>query len=275
MKLLCKYYNNHARLANTMQYLCEQPSFRFFCIKGMVVRNKKSFNVITDSVTVVVACVLPSTAKNSMMLFTSDSELRDKDNQNVELSTIDPDPVFYNLCVLLQEKYNTTKNAASVELKGSKMSVAASISSQVGDELQCVVTGSDGSVVVQGQENIRNILKQCHALQGFRYTTETADFQREVYIKRSRVEILKEISRYLNRTLVLVSLLPNDQMLEQYISTSGMLEVITKADGTRIYYRVQGSKLREATPFCVYQSTERIEDIIREQGRALAGDKKG
>ncbi len=275
MKILCKYYNNQVRLANAVQYLSEQPSFRFFSVSGMIVKTKKGFNVLTDTVTLVVACVLPNTGKNSMMLFTSDPSLKDKDGQQVDTSTIEHDTIFYNLCVLLKEKYKLTQNAATIEFRGEEACVAVTIDKNSGGELQCIVHGPGGDVLIRGDQNIRGMLKRCHLFHSFRYITDTADFQKEVTVRRSRAEILKEVSRYLSRTLVIVSFLPDGEMLEQYIAPNGMLEVITRADGTRIYRKATGSRLRDANSFCIYQSTATIDDIVREQGRALATNRRG
>lgn len=275
MDLLCKYYSNQARLANSVQYLSTQPSFRFFSVSGMMVKTKKGFEVITDKVTVVVACVLPNTGKNSMMLFTSDPALRDKDGQEVDTATIEHDTIFYNLCVLIQEKYKASKNAATIEFRGEKMVVAVTVDEASNGELQCVVRGTEGDIVVRGQQNIRDMLKQCHLFHSFRYVTSTEEYQRDVTIRKSRAEILKEVSRYLSRTIVIVSFLPDGEMLEQYVATNGMLEVVTRPDGTRIYRKATGSRLRDANSFCIYQSAAKIDDIVREQGRALHTDKKG
>lgn len=275
MKLLCKYYSNQARLANSVLYMSAQPSFRYFCVSGMLVKNKKEFQVLTPTVTLVLACVLPNTGKNSMMLLTSDPTLREQDGKVVDTATIDHDPIFYNLCVLLQEKYKNNHSAVTIEFKGEHMSVVVSISEVDDGALQCTVRGADGSIVVHGQRNIRDMLRQCHLFHSFRYMTETAECQREVTVRKSRAEILKEVSRYLNRTLVIVSFQQDGSMLEQYISVSGMLEVITREDGARSYRKATGSRLRDANSFCLYQSTSRIEDIMREQGSALSHDKRG
>lgn len=275
MDLLCKYYSNQARLCNSVQYLSSQPSFRFFSVSGMMVKTKKGFEVITDKVTVVVACVLPNTGKNSMMLMTSDPDLRDKNDTMVDMSTVEHDTIFYNLCVLLQEKFKTSQNDATIEFGGDKVAVFVSVSAESKGELQCLVRGMSGDMVVSGQQNIRDMLSRCHLFRSFRYVTTTDDFQKEVTVRRSRAEILKEVSRYLSRTLVIVSFLPNGDMLEQYVAANGMLEVVTHPNGTRVYRKATGSKLRDANAFCIYQSMLSIDDVVREQGRALRTEKKG
>lgn len=274
MNLLCKYYSNPVRLANSVQYLSTQPSFRFFCVSGMIVKNKKSYDVLTDTVTLVVACVPPGAGKNSLMLFTNDPALKERDGQPVDMSTIEPDPVYYNLCVLLQEKFKMSHNPLTVEFRGDKMVVAVSISEDEDGELKCSVHGMDGDIVVRGMQNIRSMLGHCQTVHAFKYATSTSECQREVAVKGGRTDILREVSRYLSRTLVLVSLLPDGGMMEQYVSTSALLEVTTRQDGTKVYRKINNNRLREASTFCIYQTVMSVEDIIREQGRALSTGRK-
>lgn len=274
MTITCKYYSNQVRLANSVQFLSTQPSFRFFCTSGLIVKNKRNFEVLTDKVTLIVACVLEGTGKNSMMLLTSDESLRDYDGKEIDTESITHDPIFYSLCLLLQEKAAISRNDVSISFKGDQMVATISISEETESEMQCTVRGASGDIMVQGNANIRDLLSQCNSISAFRHITRSDDEQREVIVSRGRVSLLKEISRYLSRTLVLVSFLENGDMLEQYISVSGLLEITTKPDGTRIYKKVANNRLRDARAFCVYHSAAKVEDIIREQGRALHTDKK-
>lgn len=275
MELVCKYYSNPVRMTNALQYLSAQPSFRFFAVSGVVIRDKKNFKMLTDTATLVVASVMPSTKKNSMMLLTSDSAYRDQDGAMIDTSVIAHDTIFYNLCLLLQEKYNTTHNDVSIEFKGDKVIVAVSISGDNDGVMKCTVRGSEGELKVSGPQNIRNLLNQCRQFYNFHYVYQTSDGVREVSVRMSRSEILKDVARYLNRTLVLVSFMSDGTVLEQYISDSEMLEVTTCPDGTRIYKKVNGTMLRDAHSFCIYQSTATIEDVMKEQSRALSKKKKG
>lgn len=275
MNLLCKYYSNSARLVNSMQYMSTQPSFRFFCVSGMVIKNKRNFKILTDKVTLVVACVMPGTGKNSMMVLTTDTALKESDNTYLDMSTLEYDPIFYNLCLLLQEKHKASKNPVTVEFSGKQMVVVVSINGTTEGELQCCVHGPSGDLVIHGSQNVRDMLSQCSSISSFRYAIETPESHREIAVKRGRTELFKEIARYLNRTLVLVAFLPNGDMLEQYISSSSLLEIVVKGNGMRIYKRVTGDKLQAVDAFCVYQSTAEIEDIIKEQGEALSTTRRG
>lgn len=274
MKLVCRYFTNKVRLANVIMTYSERPSFRFFCINGTISKNKSQYSILTPRVTVVIAYV-GSDGKNTMQLLTNDSELSKYDGRPTDIENINHDSVFYNLCVLLKEKCATTGNPATMEFKSDKMTVSIGVSSASNSELECTVRGVDGDVKVSGDDGIKDVLVQCKCISSFSYQTDTEDCQREVTVRKSRGEILKEVARYLNRTIVIVSLQNGEDMLEQYISSTGMLEVTTRADGTKVYHKVVGSRLRDADPFCIYQSMARIEDIIREQGRALAPSLRG
>ena len=275
VELQCKYYSNPVRMTNALQYLSTQPGFRFFAVSGVVARDKKNFKVITETATLVVACVISSTKKNSMMLMTSDLSFREKDGEMIDTAVLSHDTIFYNLCLLLQEKFNTTHNACTIEFKGDKVIVSVSISDSDGGTLQCTVRGSEGELKVCGPQNIRDMLNRCHQFYQFRYVYQSADGVREVSVRMSRSEILKDVARYLNRTLVLVSFTADGTVLEQYIGDSSMLEVTTLPDGTRVYKKVGGSMLRDARSFCVYQTSATVEDVLKEQGRVLSKKKKG
>lgn len=275
MILQCRYYSNQARLANSLQFLSDQPSFRFFCVNGLVTRTRKEFKVISDTVTVVASCVMPETGKASMMLITSDPVLASKDGQEVDTETVRQDGVNYNLCQLLKEKHAIAFNPMCIVFDSDGGDVIVSIGGEEDTELTCMVKTSEGEIGISGDDLLRSVLHDCTVIQSFTYTTATADFKRNVSISEGSTEILKEIARYLNRTLVFVSFMPGNELLEQYVSSVAALEVITRSNGVRVYKKVAGSKLRPASPFCVYQSTARIDDIMREQGRALDQARRG
>lgn len=275
MKLECKYYNNQARLANALQYLSDLPSFRFFCINGLVTRSKKEFKVLSDSVTVAVACVLPETGKANMVLVTSDSTLESKNGQVVDTDTLRKDGLYYNLCMLLREKFAASGNRVSIQLTSGEDLLTLKVGEETEGELECLVHKKDGEVAVCGDFAIKSVLDSCDGINSFSYVTNTPEFHREVSVSEGRGEILKEISRYLNRTLVFVSFTSADELLEQYIGQTSALEIITRSNGSKVYKRVLGSKLRDTEPFCVYQSTMRVEDVAREQGRILQNSKRG
>lgn len=269
MILPCKFYSNQARLSNALRFLSDQPSFRFFCVNGLITRTRKEFRVLTDSVTVVVSCVMPGTGKASTMLVTSDTSLSNMDGKDVDTDTIPQDNVYYNLCALLQEKYSVSNNDVSVTFTHPDGIVTVSINEGTEGSIRCIMQATEGELVAEGDDVIRQFLGQVTGIASFSYNTTTDDFRRKVSISDGYTEIMKEISRYLNRTLVFVAFLAGNEMMEQYVGFSSALEIITRANGVRVYKKVAGSKLRELKPFCVYQSTARVDDIIREQGRAL------
>lgn len=275
MILPCKYYSNQARLANSLRFLSDQPSFRFFCVRGLITRTRKEFKVLTDSVTVVVSCVMQETGKASMMLITSDDKLANRNGQDVNTEDIEKDGVYYNLCMLLQEKYKASGNPVIITLTHSEGTITITISEETEGQLRCVLATESGELALEGEDILKQFLRDCSGIRSFQYTTNTEEFKRNVAISRGHTEILKEIARYLNRTVVFVSFLSNGEMVEQYVGSSSALEVITRANGTRIYKKIAGTKIRELSPFCVYQSTARVDDILREQGRALDPGRPG
>lgn len=275
MELECKFYSNQARLANALQFLSSQPSFRFFCVKGIVTRTAKEFKVLTPCVTAAVSCVLEGSTNASMILVTSDPVFAKKDGALVNTDDVEKDVVYYNLCVLLREKYAASKNKLAIEFIAQGGILEITINEDTGGEFGCRLRGQSGDMVIVGDQTIHTMLDKCQGIRSFSYSTRTVDFARDVHISEGTTEILKEIAKYLNRTLVFVSFTPNDELLEQYIGGTSALEVITRSNGSKVYKKVIGSRLRNATPFCVYQSTMRVEDVAREQGKVLHKTNRG
>ena len=272
MKVVCQYYSNNVRLAAGVGALVDEPSFRFFCIDGNIVKNKAQFKVLSKTVTILVSYVSSETKKNLMAVLTSDPAYREKSGTYIDGDNLSRSNIYYTLATYLKGKYETSNNSFCLELGGENEVVT--ISAADGDNAHtvfvCNIRGVAGEVLVCGEDAIKKVLSECTDLRGFDYTIKTPECIRSVSVKKSRGEILREIARFLGRTLVLASFSEDGRMLEQYISSNGILEVCTKSDGTKSYKKISPIVLRSSAPFCVYLTTATVDDIAREQGRSLS-----
>lgn len=272
MKVLCQYYSNNVRLAAGVSALIDEPSFRFFCVDGIVTRNKTQFKVLSDTVTVLVSYVSRETKKNLVAMLTSNPAYRDKSGKFIDGDEMIKGNIYFALASYLKAKYANSNNSFCLELGGENevVSVSAAENDTGQTVFACTIRGVAGEVLICGEESVKQVLSQCNEMRAFEYTTRTQDCVKSVSVKKSRGEIFREISRYLGRTLVVASFADDGRMLEQYINANGILEVSTKPDGTKVYKKITPTMLSSVSPFCVYLTTATVDDIIREQGRSLS-----
>ena len=271
MKVLCKYYTNNIRLASGVSSFSTEPSFRFFCLEGNLVKTRSGFKILSDIVTVFVSCI-SSQSKNSLsVVLTSNPKYISLDKQVTDFNTFEFKKIYYPLVGFLKQKYEITSNMFTIDF--SNKSGVASIHPEKSEDgkvtLACTLKYPEGEVIVSGDRAIEEVLSECVNMRKFSYSSVTPELDKEVIVKKPRGELFKEIARYLNRTIVLASNLDEDIFLEQYISSSRVLEVFYKEDGTRWYEKIAHSALKSSNPFCVYLSMSSVDDIMREQGRNL------
>lgn len=271
MVVPCRFFANQTRLINALQSLSTKPSFRYFTLQGLIIKTRNHFNVVSSTVTLIIIYVDQTQGKTILNLFTSNPELATYNNKYLDTDIVKHDSIYFNLCQLIKERYKIIQGSVTIEFKGQGNTTAISISPETENELQCIMRGERGEVSVAGANNIASVLSDCTSIQSFSYNITSQEYQKQVSIKHGRIQILMEIAKYLNRTIVFVSFLPDGSgMLEQYISATATLEILTKHNGVRIYRRVPNNKLRELDAFCIYQSSTSIERLMREQGRALS-----
>lgn len=272
MKLLCRYYSNPVRLAAGISAFADESGFRFFCIKGAVSKNKDQFQILSSPVTVCVSYVSAKSHKNLMVVLTSDKQYRDCDGSYVELDELRMDTLYSTICALLLEKFILSHNPFCLELAREKESVVLApeedpITSQV--SLSCIVRGAEGEVGVVGNTAITNVLTACTDIRCFEYKTVTPDVEKQVRVSKSRGEMYREIARYLGRTIVLVSIVGSNQMVEQYISATSVLEMEHWDNGNCVFKKISPVVLRSLKPFYIYLTKASVDEIAREQGKAL------
>lgn len=269
MDFLCKYYTNPVRLAAGVSTFSDMPGFRFFCLEGTLIKAKDQFKVVSDRISVCVSFISQKTHKVAMVLLTNDPQYKEYSEGHVDINPPSTQRIFSNLSTLLLDKYSKTSNPFNIFFSGDAMTVELKPYSDEGFcELQCVLHSVAGDAIVENSAAINNILSSCVDVKEFSYAAVSPDVEKTVSVRKPRGEIYKEISRYLNKTVALVAF-TEDSLVEQYIGSTGILEVLTKPDGSRSYKRIPPLTMRNYNPFCIYLTTASVEDIAREQGRSL------
>lgn len=270
MLSICKYYSNNTRLLAGMKVFSEKQGFSFYVLSGSMLNNKGSWKITTPVVTVMVTCFSDATKQNLVGILTTDSRYKEYDSKKIDTNDIEHSDINMLLCENLRDKYQRTRNPFHIEFgcKNSTVTVTVEEINGVCD-FRSTIHSVSGEFIVTGSNALARILKKYSSLRSFCYNSVTEDFDKTVSIRRNRGEILKEISKYLNRTLIFVSSLNDGQMIEQYISNTGVLEVITRADYSKAYRRVSAVSMKKTEPFCLCFSTATIESIAKEQGRLL------
>lgn len=269
MKVSCMHYTNSARLVAGVEAFCQEAGFRFFCLEGAITRNKNKFTVASEEVTVLITCISQKGQKALAAVLTNNSEYKKYSGKTVELDLFQQAKIHYDLCQLLMEKFGNTNNAFNIEFAGNGATVTLTPEVEEGQKgLCCTLKGTSGEAIITGPKAIEGVLDTCTDVKFFSYTSITPDCEKTVSVRKSRGEIFREISHYLNKTIVLASMI-DGQIVEQYISATSVLEVYTKPDGVRFYKRISPIVMRASSPFCIYLTTASVEDIAREQGRSL------
>lgn len=276
MKVLCKYFPNSARLASSISVFSGEPSFRFFCLDGSVVKAKGQFKIVTDVVTVYVSCISTKTKKNLMVLLTNDAKYKKQDGVPVDID-VKQTNAYFTLCQLLMDKYNVTSNVFTIDFagQGEVASLQPGVDENGKSYLSCCLKGTLGETLMTGASATKGVLATHADLKRFSYTTASEEVEKSVSVSKSRGEMLREIAHYLNKTVVLVSFLEDDRVLEQYVSATSILEIYTKQDGTRFYKKISPIVLKNTLPCCVYLTVASVDDIMREQGRSLKKNNGG
>lgn len=280
MVTLCRYYTNNLRLAAGISSFSEEGRFRFFCMDGSITKVKSQFKVTTPTVTVYVTCVSRETNKTLAVVLTSNKKYKNFDNKPINLSDIETSEIHFTLCHLLAEKCSMSGNPFTLEFAGDGEVLQVSgvpVKKLTGDKknyevsLQCNMRGPTGEVLLTGDEILRDLLNRPLSTKCFEYSLITQEYEKNIAVRKSRGEILREISHYLGRTVVLVSSDANGQIVEQYISPTSVLEVYTNVEGATFCKKISPVILKKTKPFCIYLTSASTVNIAKEQSRVSNG----
>lgn len=271
MDALCKYYSSNVRLVAGMNNFISETNFNFYCLNGSVVNNKGNMRVTTEYATVLVNFISSESKRNLIAVLTSDPAYEKYNGGKIDTDIIKPSDTKLVLCHLLREKFVHTGNYFRVEFSadGKILAVSPEYSKEGEFQYRLVVKTPTGDILLRGEESLIKMLGSCKALRGFTHSTSSPELEKDISVRKNRGEILREIAHYLNRTVVLVSFIRDGKLLEQYVSTQGILEIMTRKDYTKVYKRIPSASLRYTNPFCIYLTSSSVDEIAKEQGRLL------
>lgn len=271
MHAFCLYYPGNVRLVAGVRYFSEQPAFRVFCIDGAIQQSRGNIKVNSATATLIVSCVMDKNGCVQFYLMSSDPKYKDSHNKIIDVDVPGVGNAFVTLLSFLRERYEHTGNTFQLTFSGDKGTVLVETVKDDNNEciLSATITGTDGEVMTLDPKIIKQTVASCSAIKSFCYDTVMADCEKSVSVRRGYSEIYREISRYLNKTLCLVSLdKTGTSLVEQYISISSAVEMTTKKDGKRHYRRLQFPFPAGDSPFGAYLVSNSVEDIIREHNNS-------
>ena len=270
MLAVCRYYTSNVRLVSGISVFMDKPGFRMFNISGTVLNNKGVLRVLTPVATIMVSCISPDTKRNLLAILTTDQRYREFDGKRIDTDIIVSDDINLSLCTLLKEKFSRTKNPFEIEFSGDGRSMTVTADEIEGSvQLRTTIHSVSGDLIIVGEHSLSTALCDCYTLRSFSYSSISPEFEKEVKVRKSRGEILREVSRYLSKTIVMAGFIPGGVVIEQYISSTAVLEVLTREDYSKVYKRISPVTLRNVAPFCLYLISASVDEIAREQGRCL------
>lgn len=272
-------YDNKVRLACAMDKLKNEANgFRFICVQGNFKIAHGHFVAVGETIIAVVTMVTAAKETDMAILYYGDcAELQGK--KEVALSDLPKVNICGHLAEQVATKYENTRNPFSMLLTlkdGREIMLSAGYGEDDGGvQIQIMSKDVKGKVecVTSNVSLIKEQLAQAADIVEFRYTVKAGDSgSKSVSVKRSRIELYREIARYLNRTVALVSYMEHQSMLViQYISATECLELSMHAFGMQVYKRKPLVRLSSTLePRWVFLSSAAVSEIARGQGKVLA-----
>lgn len=272
MGVICNYYTNNARLANEIAEYIHEPGFRLYCLQGSVIVDRNKVKIVSKCATALISFIPEGSRNVTVILLTSDYKHVEFAGREVEVSQFYTKETYYTLCTFLMSKYCTTSNVFTIEFGHPQGTAVISPIKDNGNKdalMSCTILSQVGNILVSNEEAIKAILEESSGPKAFSFTSTSTDLEKTVSVKKSYGEIYREVAKYLNKTVVLVSSTEKFGLLEQYISSIGFLECTTNSKGQRVYKKVPASSLIKTCPMCIQLISTTIDEVAREQGRLL------
>lgn len=276
-------YNNPVRMAKVLNSLKKDTDlFHFVCIEGMVSFNRGEL-VVKEFPAVVLVSFLAEdkNAKMSLMVCGATASLHGK--TEIDLRELPKMNIAKYLIKQIIRKASKTKSwrivaemdaGYSIIITGS-WDTAEGIST---DDKACVTKleiwkDGDKAGVTCNEHTIASTLDMVTKITQFSFTMvdNVGKPVKEVTVNNNQVEMYREISRYLNKTIVLVSLdEENGKIIEQHISATSAVEISIKMERQTYYKHKPLMQLANTEPFCAFLSSASVDDVVSEHGRALS-----
>lgn len=127
------------------------------------------------------------------------------------------DTLYQQLVQMCKAKFAVSKNQFVMECASDGCTL--SISSNTDESISYVVKSPVGDAFMSDDSSTADLIAGCKSIKSFSFRMVTEQCEKDVCVKRGQVEIFREISHYLNRTLVLTSL-ADDSTIERILCVS-------------------------------------------------------
>lgn len=261
MKALCKHYSGNTRLLAGMKSVQSDPKCMVFCIEGVVHQARNTMKINSSFATFL---ALPESGNTT--LYTSNPAYLGKGDKTVEIELPGAGGVYQTLATLLRERYKTTGSYFELTLAGKKANVVlAPAKGEDGEAiLTATVQGVSGEVLVLSEDAMASVVTNSRSIKSFEYEVSNQYFDKRVSVRRGYSEIMREVARYINKTLCFVGFNEADAVVEQYVSISAAGEIVMPPNSQWYYRKLTYPVVLLKDPFSLRVVSNTVDEILND-----------
>lgn len=263
MLTYCLHHPNTDFLGQLLTNLLngESEVLRVAVPRGSLVLSKGEARLFGEEV----RCMV-TTSKGATLL-TNSAEFKEFDRTVQNCSVVEPTPALpirqlANLCL---DKYNRSGHmfALDVSLEGC----TATIKPDKKSGLLFTFKRPNGELVRSNAWATSEVFDGQAALKAFSASVRTDAFEKEVIVKMGAVEIMREVSKYLGKTLVLFNTDPEGEYHGVGISSTGVCNFGKNSKGAPAAFTMAPSKLKVPCNCFLFAIDASVRDLVK--GRPL------
>lgn len=194
--MTCVYYENNKRLSLATDHLLSSGYTVISPAEGTLVFAKNGVKCVGNK-----HSFMGYALNSTPVMLTDDKTFAEYNGKELPRELCRQSSLYIQLLDLLKMKHDVTGNPFSLELGLEGCTVEASVKS-AGKPVSFTVKTPGGEGYSEGEEILGKIQQGCKGVRSFSCSVETDDCTRMVSVKKSQVEIFKEIAHYLGRGLV-------------------------------------------------------------------------
>lgn len=232
MKVMLAEYVNVRRAEMALWLLAKEKQASLVPLTGSFSLMDSGVKCVTENVAVL---AVPKDGITPILVKTANSATVSKAPKELSSVLEKRDTLYQQLVRLCKAKFAISKNQFAMECASEGCTL--SISSNSDESISCVVKSPVGDAFMQEGFAVANILAECKSIKSFSFKMVTEQCEKDVCVRRGQIEIFRELSHYLNRTLVLTSLTSSDEVDRILcVSNAGCCEMRV-AKNTRAKFR--------------------------------------
>lgn len=259
MQVYCLHHQNTGFLGQLLTNILNGDSevLRVVVPRGSLVLNKREASLFGDNI----QCIV--TTSKGCTLLTNSPGLATSDRKIVECSIKTPTqslPIrqLANLCL---DKHNRSSHQFNIDVALDGCSVSIKPDKQAG--LLFTFKRPNGELVRSSAWAEADVFDGDATLKSFSSRVKTDAFEKEVVVKMDTIEILREVSKYLGKTLVLFNLDPTGEYTGVGISSSGVCALGRNGRGDCTAFSVPPSKLKIPKGCFLFATDAGVRELTR------------